>query len=161
MQHVVNAFWRAVYRLGYPCARVVWRFTGKPGKGATIAVWHQGRLLCVRESYRSGLGLPGGGLNPGEAPAVAARRELFEEVGLDLEPRAFRRHGLLAYDFDGRLIEDSLFEVHLDAARPLSVDQREIVWAGFLAPDEILAREMQRGVRLYLERVGERVPANV
>lgn len=158
MEHVVNAFWRTVYRLGYPCAQVVWRFTGKSGQGATIAVWHQGRLLCVRESYRPGLGLPGGGLHPGEAPAAAARRELFEEVGLDLEPRAFRRHGLLAYDSDGRPVEDSLFEVHLDAAQPLRVDQREIVWAGFLAPEEILAREVQRGVRLYLERVGKRAP---
>jgi 8-oxo-dGTP diphosphatase len=161
MQHVVNAFWRTVYRLGYPCARVVWRFIGKPGQGATIAVWHDGRLLCVRESYRPGLGLPGGGLNPGEAPAAAARRELFEEVGLDLEPRAFRRHGQIAFECDGRLIEDSLFEVDLEAPRELRVDQREIVWAGFLAPEEILAREVQPGVRLYLERVGRRQPVAV
>jgi 8-oxo-dGTP diphosphatase len=158
MEHVVNAFWRTVYRLGYPCAQLVWRFTGKSGQGATIAVWHQGRLLCVRESYRPGLGLPGGGLNPGEAPAAAARRELFEEVGLDLEPRAFRRRGLLAYDSDGRTIEDLLFEVDLDATQPLTVDQREIVWAGFLAPEEILRGEVQCGVRLYLEQVGERAP---
>ncbi len=161
MQHLVNAFWRTVYRLGYPCAVVVWRLTKKAGKGATIAVWHDGRLLCVRESYRPGLGLPGGGLLPGETDEAAARRELFEEVGLDLEPALFRRRRALDYDSDGRLIEDVLFEVELAAPRPLRIDQREIVWAGFLTPDEIRRGEMQKGVRLYLEACDERRPALV
>jgi len=161
MQHAVNAFWRMVYRLGYPCARVVWRVTGKPGKGATIAVWHQGRLLCVRESYRRGLGLPGGGLQFGEAPEAAARRELFEEVGLALEPGAFGGRGLLTYRYDGRLIEDTLFEVELAVEAPLTIDQREIVWAGFLTPADILAGEVQHGVRLYLERMAKRASALV
>ena len=161
MQHLVNAFWRTVYRLGYPCARVVWRFTGKPGEGTTIAVWCQGRLLCVRESYRPGLGLPGGGLNPGEAPLAAAQRELFEEVGLEIEPRALRQHGRLAYDSNGLLVDDTLFVVDLEAAPELRVDQREIVWAGFLAPEEIAPADMQRGMRHYLERVGKRAPVAV
>jgi 8-oxo-dGTP pyrophosphatase MutT (NUDIX family) len=161
MQHVVNAFWRTVYRLGYPCAQVVWRVTGKPGKGTTIAVWHQGRLLCVRESYRPGLGLPGGGLRRGEAPEAGARRELFEEVGLALEPTVFSGTGQLAYRNDGRVIEDMLFEIELDVEIPLRIDQREIVWAGFLSPADILADQMQHGTRLYLERVAKRAPALV
>lgn len=161
MQHLVNAFWRTVYRLGYPCAQVVWRVTKKPGEGATIAVWHAGRLLCVRESYRSGLGLPGGGRLADETPEVTARRELFEEVGLDLEPALFRRRPALAYAHHGRLIEDVLFEVELAAEQPLRVDQREIVWAGFLSPDEIRSQQMQKSVRLYLEQYGQRRPALV
>jgi len=161
MQHLVNAFWRTVYRLGYPCAQVVWRVTKKPGKGATIAVWHEGRLLCVRESYRPGLGLPGGGLLADETPEAAARRELFEEVGLDLQPALFRRRPALAYTNDGRLIEDVLFEVELAAEQPLRVDQREIVWAGFLSPDEIRTQPMQTGVRLYLEWCRQHRPALV
>ncbi len=158
MEHVINVFWRTVYRVGYPCARVVWRVTGKPGQGTAIAVWHDGRLLCVRESYRQGLGLPGGGLNPGEAPERAARRELFEEVGLDLAPEAFRPEGLLAFVCDGRMIHDALFEVELACEAPLRIDQREIVWAGFLAPDEIQDDRVQRSLRLYLERVAGRLP---
>ena len=154
MQALVNGFWRAVYRLGYPCAQLVWQVTRKRGCGAAIAVWHDGRLLCVRESYRPRLGLPGGGLNAGETPAQAARRELFEEVGLALDLAAFRERGPLGYRVGARPIEDILFEVQLQTPLEPLVDAREIVWAGYLTPAEIKAAGMQRGLRLYLERDG-------
>jgi ADP-ribose pyrophosphatase YjhB (NUDIX family) len=44
-----------------------------------------GRVLLVRHSYRRRWGTPGGLLNRGETPAVAARREVEEEVGLAVE----------------------------------------------------------------------------
>ena len=154
MEELVNAFWRAVYRLGYPCAQVVWQVTKKRGRGATIAVGHDGRLLCVRESYRPRLGLPGGGMNADETPAEAARRELFEEAGLDLDPDAFHEYGALGYRLGQRPIEDVLFEVELDQPIEPRVDRREIVWAGYLTPAAIREAGMQRGLQLYLERSG-------
>jgi 8-oxo-dGTP diphosphatase len=154
MEELVNAFWRAVYRLGYPCAQVVWQLTRRRGCGATIAVWHDGRLLCVRESYRPRLGLPGGGMNAGETPIEAARRELFEEVGLAVDAALFRERGALGYVVGQRPIEDTLFEVELEELIEPRVDRREIVWAGYLTPAEIRQAGMQRGLRLYLERAG-------
>ncbi len=44
-----------------------------------------GSLLFVRHSYRSRWGVPGGLLNRREDPADAARREVWEEVGLEVE----------------------------------------------------------------------------
>ena len=44
-----------------------------------------GALLFVRHSYRSRWGVPGGRLNRREDPAEAARREVWEEVGLEVE----------------------------------------------------------------------------
>jgi len=42
-----------------------------------LAHWHEGR--------RSSWTLPGGGLEPGEDPEVAARREVLEETGFGVE----------------------------------------------------------------------------
>jgi len=44
-----------------------------------------GRILLVRQTYRSNWGLPGGLLKRREAPADAVRREVAEEVGLNIE----------------------------------------------------------------------------
>ncbi|MBL8778469.1 MAG: NUDIX domain-containing protein [Acidimicrobiales bacterium] len=46
---------------------------------------HDGALLLIRHSYRSRWGVPGGLLNRREDPAVAARREVREEVGLEVD----------------------------------------------------------------------------
>jgi len=45
-----------------------------------------GHILLVRQSYRrGGWGFPGGLLRRREEPAAAARRELREELGIDVE----------------------------------------------------------------------------
>jgi 8-oxo-dGTP diphosphatase len=44
-----------------------------------------GALLLVRQTYRNGWGIPGGLLKRGESPEDAARREVAEEVELDIE----------------------------------------------------------------------------
>ncbi|MCH7553154.1 MAG: NUDIX hydrolase [Chloroflexi bacterium] len=66
-----------------------------PGAVAIVAIDDLGRVLLVRQ-YRHPTGchlleLPAGTLEPGEAPATAAQRELREEVGMqakDLQPIA-------------------------------------------------------------------------
>ena len=47
----------------------------------------EGRVLLLEHVFRpdSGWGLPGGFLNKGEQPEAALRRELREEIGVDLE----------------------------------------------------------------------------
>jgi 8-oxo-dGTP diphosphatase len=56
-------------------------------KRAAAVIVRDGRVLMVHErSRRSGGGewwtLPGGGIEPGETPEQAVRREVFEESGL-------------------------------------------------------------------------------
>ncbi len=45
-----------------------------------------GRILTVRKRGTSHFMLPGGKLEPGEAPDQAARREIHEELGIRLDP---------------------------------------------------------------------------
>jgi 8-oxo-dGTP diphosphatase len=44
-----------------------------------------GQVLLVRQSYRRSWGIPGGLLKRGEEPDDAARREVLEEVGLEVD----------------------------------------------------------------------------
>jgi ADP-ribose pyrophosphatase YjhB (NUDIX family) len=60
------------------------RFTVTAG---AIIVDDDGRVLLLEHVFRpdSGWGLPGGFLNKGEQPETALRREMREEIGVDLE----------------------------------------------------------------------------
>ncbi|MEU9182686.1 NUDIX hydrolase [Streptomyces sp. NPDC048550] len=52
---------------------------------AAIVRDEQGRVLIVNPVYKERWNLPGGHLEEGELPSTAARREVREEIGLDLE----------------------------------------------------------------------------
>ena len=53
--------------------------------GADVILWDEGgRLLLVDPRYKPDWDLPGGMAEANEAPHEAARRELSEELGLDL-----------------------------------------------------------------------------
>ena len=58
---------------------------GKPGVAAVIV--HDDRVLLFKHVFWTAArwGLPGGGIEPGEDPAEAVRREVREECGLEIE----------------------------------------------------------------------------
>jgi 8-oxo-dGTP pyrophosphatase MutT (NUDIX family) len=78
-------------RLGYRIAHRLlrgWWFVRRPHtQGVKCLLFDGERVLFVRHAYgdRTAWELPGGGLRRGEEPAVAARREMREELGVDLD----------------------------------------------------------------------------
>lgn len=54
--------------------------------GAVCLLQHGEEFLVLWQPHRRGWSLPGGLLGRGEEPAEAVRREVAEEVGLDIDP---------------------------------------------------------------------------
>lgn len=52
--------------------------------GARIILLHQGQILLVKHTYLPHWYLPGGGIDTGESPLEALKRELSEEIGVTL-----------------------------------------------------------------------------
>jgi 8-oxo-dGTP pyrophosphatase MutT (NUDIX family) len=83
-------------------------------------------------------------------PEAAARRELVEEIGLPapvLVPA-----GVVSGLWDGRRDRVHLFELQLDRLPALRIDNREIIAARLVAPDELHGMALTGPVADYLRR---------
>ncbi len=111
--------------------------------------------MLVKNSYRRDYTLPGGYVRPGESPEEGAARELREEVGVEVSASDLR----LAYSetkpYENRRDHVTICEVQLDEPITVTVDNREVVWAGFRRPDEVLALPIVPHLRDYLKAVRE------
>jgi 8-oxo-dGTP pyrophosphatase MutT (NUDIX family) len=143
---------RVAYRLQLGC----WYVRRPSILGAYVAVWHDGRLLMIRNSYRKRDSLPAGGVRRGETPLDAAVRELGEEVGIAVSPERLAYHGEILTESQYAKDHAHFFELHCTAEPEVQVDRREVVWAGFLRPEDALARGVVRSVRIYLEQLADR-----
>ena len=142
---------RVGLRAAHACRKIWWRIATPRLNGCRVLARDgAGRLLLIRHSYGTGAWMPpGGGVDRGEDPVAAGRRELAEEVGLELH--------------DARCVassEDTLHgagnAVHIIAGRvtgPARPDGREIIEAGFFAMDALpqpLARELAERLSEWL-----------
>ena len=148
---LVDRAHRVALWIAYRILLAVW-FVFRPRRhGVFIAVWHGGRVLAIRNSYRSWLALPAGGLRRGESPRDGALRELREEVGIRVAPEALRFVRDIPARFEFKRDCCSFFELLLDQPIEPRVDSREVVWAGFMAPEDALRERLAPPVRAYLE----------
>jgi 8-oxo-dGTP diphosphatase len=129
------------------------RFTVTAG---AIVVDQAGRVLLLKHRFRagSGWGIPGGFIESGEQPEEAVRRELREEVGLELESarvltaRAFKKI---------RQIEILFCCRPKGEAQPQSVEIRKAAWFLPDALPEELPEEQRRWIRRMLRDGAKRL----
>lgn len=113
-----------------------------------ILVDDRRRVLLVRNSYRPGWHLPGGGLNRRERWSDALRREVGEEVGLKITDPG-RLLGIYFGLDAGASHHVAVYVVEGWTGDP-AIDGFEIIDAGFFAL-EALPRDLSAGVRRRLD----------
>jgi len=141
---------RLLYKAAYQSLLFVNFFLRPKTQGAYVAVWHNDQILLIRNSYKSTYTLPCGGIERGETPREAARRELEEEVGLILPANAFQRVYETINQTEFKQDHIILYEVRLSTPPRPKPDGREVVWAGFRQPDDALNLPLFPPVLNYL-----------
>ncbi|KPK50384.1 MAG: hypothetical protein AMJ63_14800 [Myxococcales bacterium SG8_38_1] len=149
---MVNALIRAVYRVAHWGLRLLWFLRRPETTGALVAVWHHGRVLLVKNSYRSQLTLPGGYVKPREDRRTTAARELQEEVGIRVQPKRLVHayHGTHFFEYRKDTLD--IYELELEEAPNVQVDDREVVQAEFHTPTEALDLSVVPHLEEYLSR---------
>lgn len=149
-QKLTDLLVKMAFKVAYEAHRLACFFLRPKVHGAYVAVWHQQKILLIRNSYKTAFTLPCGGIKKNETSEEAAKRELQEEVGLDLPLRDFNK----AYETVSRceFKEDHIvfYEVYLTQSMSIELDGREVVWAGLRDAQQALDMPLFPPVKEYL-----------
>lgn len=126
---------RAVLPLAHKLRHRFRQWRGKPIAGVSVVLTNsEGEVLLLRHSYGPAVwALPGGGLKSGEDPKEAARREVLEELSVELAD-------ITALGLIEEIISGSPHIAHLFAAQcdvEPKPDLREIIEARFFTLDTL------------------------
>lgn len=147
---LVDLGFQTAYKAAHRMLRAWWSVRRPHTRGALIALWNQGEILLVKNSYRAQFTLPGGYVKPGEAVTDAAARELAEECDVRVDPSSIRVAYVGVHRFENRTDEVTIVEVEVPQRPRIAVDHREVVWAGFKTAAEALAMPIVPHLRDYL-----------
>jgi 8-oxo-dGTP diphosphatase len=147
---IVDAAFRGAFRVAHRVLRTWWMIRRPRTHGALVAMWNEGRVLLVKNSYRREYTFPGGYVRPGESAIEAAMRELVEEVGVEISSSALKEVYDGVENYENRRDRVTIVEVEVQRPPEIAVDRREVVWAEFTPPDDVLALPIVPHLRRYL-----------
>ncbi len=118
--------------------------------GVYIAVWAEGKILIIKNSYKSYFTLPCGGIKKDESAELAAVRELYEEVNIQTSTNDLRFVSSFLSFFESMHDHINLYELHLDKTPEFTIDNREVIWGKFITPEKVLEMDLFPVVHNYL-----------
>ncbi|MFO0882026.1 MAG: NUDIX hydrolase [Candidatus Saccharimonadales bacterium] len=138
---------RCIYFFGYPIFRILIKNTYR----AYVVVRYKDKILVTKNwlGHQKKWRLPGGGVHKNERPALAASRELLEEVGIRVTEKDLLQLTQTPHEARyGYLID--LFVVSIASLPKINPDEREIIKATFMSKDELLKQECSEELLLAL-----------
>ena len=144
------------FQLAYVCAyqlmRTYWRVRKPTTHGALVALWNDGKLLLVRNSYVGYYSLPGGYIHSGESSRDAAVRELNEEIGLKARADQLELALDTTHEWEGKHDHVEIFSLEIAKRPDVRVDHREVIDASWVTPERALQLNLFPPIRTVLER---------
>ena len=149
---MIDRLYRVAYRGAYQMMRVYWAVLRPQVHGALVAIWHDGEILLVRNSYVRYYSLPGGYVHRGETGRDAAIRELLEETGIRAAPSDLRILLDHQHQWEGKREHVEIFELDVPVRPTIKVDNREVIEAKFFPPKKALELELFEPLRRVIEQ---------
>lgn len=149
---MLDPVYRTAYRCAYKMMRMYWSVRNPLTHGALVAIWHDGRIVTVRNSYVPYVTLPGGYVAKGESFRDAALRELREELGLRVNPNDLTLALDVTHDWEGKHDHVQIFELVVDDPPQLHVDNREVIASDLLTPEQALKLQLFPPLRTHIEQ---------
>jgi ADP-ribose pyrophosphatase YjhB (NUDIX family) len=115
-----------------------------------VAIWHDQKILVIKNSYKKRYTLPCGRLKSNENALDAAVRELYEEVNIKLDASQLLFVGKYIGKYKYVADEGHFFEIVMAQMPEVQVDDREVIWARFLSVEDTMKLKLNPAVRSYL-----------
>ncbi|MEC9346157.1 MAG: NUDIX hydrolase [Pseudomonadota bacterium] len=141
---------RLGYRLVYTGFRVASVGLRPKVRGALAALWVDGHVLLVRNSYNRWHTLPGGRTDRGESFRDGAVRELREETGIAVAADRFRPVHAERFSWLSRHETIEIHAADLDRQPEIRLDPVEIAEARWVTPAEALRLDLYPPLARYL-----------
>jgi 8-oxo-dGTP pyrophosphatase MutT (NUDIX family) len=114
---------------------------------AAVMSRSDGRVLLVRKRATESFMQPGGKIEAGEHPEAALRRELSEELGIEVDPNEMTylgRYTAPAAHEPGRLVDAEIFRVAVARSVSPGAEIEEILWLDPNAPGSVKLAPLTR-----------------
>ena len=112
-----------IYKFAYPFLKIYWFIFRPKTQGVQCLILSGDELLLIRHTYgRSAWTLAGGGIKKGETKEEAVKREIKEELGLDITPEY---RGEFTHNTEYKIDTVYCFVVTIEKVEP-KIDHGEI-----------------------------------